>query len=145
MRRFPLSHPSFPQQSVNLRWAVLKTKNCHKSTWKCDRDQEEAETRSVFVPRCCGMFPRVAPKTAVLCGQHGSLRSRLSARTLRAARRPVVQHQPASLPSRRLPAIRAHARVLRISQTQTNADFLSAFGDLKHYLRVCTVCPASFR
>ena len=60
--------------------------------------------------------PHVGPKTAVLCGELSSMRSRRSARPLRAARRPAVQHQPASLPPRRLLLLRAHARVLKPTQ-----------------------------
>lgn len=60
---------------------------------------------------CCGTSPCVVPKTAVLCGEHRSVRCRHSARLLHAARRPAVQHQPASLPPRRLFLHRAHARV----------------------------------
>lgn len=70
---------------------------------------------------CCGTFPHVGPKTAVLCGEHGSVRSRHSARPLRAARRPAVQHQPASLPPRRLFLLGAQARVFtQFTKKQTS-------------------------
>lgn len=52
----------------------------------------------IFKTFCCGTFPFVGPKTAVLCGKQDSVRSRHSARPLHAARRPAVQHQAALLP-----------------------------------------------
>lgn len=73
-----------------------------------------SDSSAPFWTLCCGTFLRVAPKTAVLCSDHGSVRSRHSARPLRAARRPAVQHQPASLPLWRLPLLRAHGSRLTL-------------------------------
>lgn len=93
------------------------------SVWSCF---EQARTdSSLSDPFCPGelsdlrMISSVCacPNTAVLlCGEHGSVRSRRSAWPLHAVRRPAVRHQPASLPPRRLLLLHAHARVLRISQ-----------------------------
>lgn len=78
-----------------------------------------------------GTYPRVSPKTAALCGEHDSVRSRHSARPMRAARRPAVQHQPASLPPRRLLLLQAHARVFTPFQHRPSRFLLSVFEALK--------------
>lgn len=106
------SHPGYCQPPLVSRCSLMLK---YMLTLHYLIPQNHCSIVSCWAP-CYGTFPPVwVQKQLSLCGELCSVRSRLSARPLHAARRPAVPHQPASLPPWLLLQLRAHAQVLRFT------------------------------